>query len=309
LKKRLSELLGGFPGQRCQLNPEVLERVETGGCVREKVVIESDEGCLVPMYVFVPQNGDGPFAPVVAVHGHGRGMRDTAGVWVTDEERQAGTETHHDYARCFAERGYMVFAPEMIGFGERREDEDKRGESDKHSCRILSWHAAIIGKTAIGLRVWDTMRVIDYAETRGECDAKKGVGCVGLSGGGTVTLYTSAVDERIRCAVVSGYYNTFEDSILAMEHCDCNYIPGIRRYAEMPDVAALIAPRPLLVESGTMDEIFPIDATRAAYKRLMKAYEILNAGDRLDMDIGEGGHRFYGNKAFDWMGKWLAARK
>ena len=121
-----------------------------------------------------------------------------------------------------------------------------------------------------------------------------------------MTLYTSALDERIRSAVVSGYFNTFEDSILAMEHCDCNYIPGIRKYAEMSDVAAMIAPRPLLIESGTEDQIFPIEATRTALGKLKKAYEVLGAADKLDIYIGNGGHRFYGNKAFDWMDRWLA---
>jgi len=203
----------------------------------------------------------------------------------------------------------MVFAPEMIGFGLRREEQDKIKMGNEHSCRILSWHAAIIGKTAIGLRVWDVMRVIDYADTREECSAKKKIGCVGLSGGATVTMYTSALEKRIKCAVVSGYFNTFEDSILAMHHCDCNYIPWIRKYAEMSDVASMIAPRALLIEAGTKDEIFPISATKAAYEKLKKTYQLLNVEDHLDIDIQEGGHRFYGVKAFDWMNRWLKKGK
>lgn len=301
----LTRLLGNFPPAKCELSPVQLESVRTEEYVREKIVIESDPGCFVPMYVFIPTKGDGPFPPVLAVHGHGRGMRNTAGVWDTEEERLSIREHNHDYALQFALRGYLVFAPEMIGFGTRREEEDKRQAPDNNSCRTLAWHAAMIGRTAIGLRVWDVMRTIDYAMTRPECDAGRGVGCAGLSGGGTATLYSAALDERITCAVVSGYFNTFEDSILAMYHCDCNYVPHIRLFAEMSDIAALIAPRPLLIEAGTEDEIFPIEAVKTSYDKLERAYGILNAGEKLDIDINKGGHRFYGNKAFDWMDRWM----
>lgn len=305
ISKKLTELLGGFPEEKCPLNPQIFESVEFERYFREKVVIESNPNCFVPVYVFVPKTVKKPFPAVVAVHGHGRGMKYTAGVWDSEEERRDIELVNHDYGRQFAEKGYMVFAPEMIGFGLRREDEDKLAGNGNHSCRILSWHAAITGKTAIGLRVWDVIRVIDYAETREECNAKKKIGCAGLSGGATVTLYTAALEKRIKCAVVSGYFNTYEDSILAMHHCDCNYIPGIRKYAEMSDVASMIAPRALLIEAGTKDEIFPIEATKTAYEKLKNSYRILHVEDHLDIDIQEGGHRFYGVKAFDWMDRWL----
>lgn len=309
IKKKLIELLGIDFDERCLLNPQEIERIETENYIREKVVIESNPGCFTPIYVFVPKKGKKPFPAVVAVHGHGWGMRNTAGIWDTEQERQDIEQCNHDYGRQFAEKGYMVFAPDMIGFGLRREEEDKKLGGANHSCRILSFHASIIGKTAIGLRVWDVMRVIDYAETREECNAKKKIGCVGLSGGGTVTLYSTALDERIKCGIVSGYFNTFEDSILAMHHCDCNYIPGIRKYAEMPDVASMIAPRALLIEAGTEDIIFPITAVKSAYDKLKKTYQLLNVEDHLDIDIQEGGHRFYGVKAFDWMNRWLTKQK
>ena len=84
------------------------------------------------------------------------------------------------------------------------------------------------------------------------------VGCMGISGGGTVTLFATALEPRIRAAMVSGYLNTFRDSIGSLAHCIDNYVPGILNWAEMHDVAGLIAPRPLFVESGEKDNIFPI---------------------------------------------------
>jgi fermentation-respiration switch protein FrsA (DUF1100 family) len=88
-------------------------------------------------------------------------------------------------------------------------------------------------------------------------------------------------------------------------HCDCNYVPGILPYAEMADLAALIAPRPLLIEAGTDDPIFPVDEVRIASEQVARVYRLLGAPDLFDQDIFEGGHRFSGNKTFDWFARWL----
>ncbi|MEO8604154.1 MAG: acetylxylan esterase, partial [bacterium] len=66
-------------------------------------------------------------------------------------------------------------------------------------------------------------------------------------------------DPRISVTVLSGAFSSFRSSIMSTIHCDCNYIPGILQYAEMADIAALIAPRPLLIEAGTVDPIFPVE--------------------------------------------------
>src|SRR4029079_3378382 len=86
-------------------------------------------------------------------------------------------------------------------------------------------------------------------ETRKTLDASR-IGCVGISGGGTCTLFSAALEPRIKAAMVSGYLNTFRDSIVSISHCMDNYVPGIMNWAEMYDVAGLIAPRPLVIESG-----------------------------------------------------------
>ena len=93
---------------------------------------------------------------------------------------------------------------------------------------------------------------------------------------------------------------------MSIPHCDCNYLPGIAQYAEMSDIAGLIAPKPLLVESGTRDPIFPIEASRAAYQELCHVYELLGASDRLRHDVFEGKHQFSGREAFSWLHSWLA---
>jgi hypothetical protein len=96
------------------------------------------------------------------------------------------------------------------------------------------------------------VRTIDWIEARKELDAGR-VGCMGISGGGTCTLFASALEPRIRGAMVSGYLNTFRECIMSLSHCIDNYVPGILNWAEQYDVAGLIAPRPLFAESGERD--------------------------------------------------------
>ena len=145
----------------------------------------------------------------------------------------------------------------------------------------------------IGWRVYDVMRSIDWIATRPELDAKR-VGCMGISGGGTCTQFSAALEPRIRVAMVSGYLNMFRDSVMSLSHCIDNYVPGILKWAESYDVAGLIAPRPLFVESGTKDPIFPIAASKESFARVKKVYEVFGAADNAEQEIFEDEHRFWG---------------
>ena len=113
------------------------------------------------------------------------------------------------------------------------------------------------------------------------------------------------MDARITTAVISGYFCTWQWSIMAMRHCEDNYIPGILQHAEMADVGALIAPRPLLIEAGTEDPIFPLPGVHDAYEKLAKVYALLDARDRLALDVFAGEHQWHGTLAVDWLRRWL----
>jgi hypothetical protein len=148
------------------------------------------------------------------------------------------------------------------------------------------------------------MRTIDWIETRPELDAKR-VGCMGISGGGTCTLFSTALEPRIKAALVSGYLNTFQASIMSISHCIDNYIPGILNWAESYDVAGLIAPRPLFVESGERDNIFPIAASRASFERVKKVYETFDAAAMTEQETFDGPHSFWGKRGLPFLAKHL----
>jgi hypothetical protein len=158
----------------------------------------------------------------------------------------------------------------------------------------------------IGWRVYDVMRTIDYIETRSDLDPRR-VGCMGISGGGTCTTFACALEPRIRAALISGYLNTFRDSIGSISHCIDNYVPGILRWAEMYDVAGLIAPRPLFVESGTKDRIFPVKASIESFERVKEIYSVFDAGGRAEQEVFEDAHSFWGKKGIPFLVRHLTA--
>jgi dienelactone hydrolase len=155
------------------------------------------------------------------------------------------------------------------------------------------------------------MALLDYVATRAETAGEK-IGCIGLSGGGLQTLYLAALDERIACAVISGYFYGVADSLLYLSaNCDCNYIPGLWEAADMGDVAALIAPRPLLFESARQDPLNGprgIDNVLEQYAITEAAYRLLDVPERLAIDVFDGGHAWHGTVAMGWLDQWLRQR-
>ena len=305
-RKKLTELIGLDFFEYSEISPKPVERKQYPGFVREKVILRSDPYTAMPTYVLVPEERDKPLPVVVAMHGHGYGKDDLVGIWEdgTDRVNPISRGYQKDFALELVKRGLLVVVPEQSGFGERRTKEDIDRGSEQSSCKQLSLWALMMGTTTIGRRVWDAIRVLDYVYTRSDVDHSR-IGMMGISGGGTTTLFTSALDDRVRVVVISGYLNTFRSSILTVDHCIDNYLPGILRYGEMYDVAALIAPRPLLVESGSKDPIFPIEATRYACEKVRRAYALLKAEDRFDTDFFEGRHEISGRKSYEFMAKWL----
>lgn len=147
------------------------------------------------------------------------------------------------------------------------------------------------------MATYDAVRSVDYLLTRPEVDASR-IGVVGISGGGTTALHVAALDTRIALAYLSGYFSTYRDALLSRPNCICDYIPGILRYAEMYDIAGLVAPRPFFVESGDADTLAPVAATREAFARLRAIYRVFEAENRVALDIFRGGHQFHGKRGW-----------
>jgi dienelactone hydrolase len=304
LRSKLTELLGGFPRLRQPLRPITLETRTFPGYTREKIVFDSHAGVSVLAYLLLPEKARRPAAVMICVPGHGRGVDDIVGIDDKGGERTDKAGYQHDFAIQVAEAGMAAVAIEPMGFGCRRDPINARQSLSQKACDPAAGGALLVGQTMIGWRVWDVMRTLDYIAGRSELDQNR-VGCMGISGGGTVTVFSTALDPRIRAALVSGYLNTFRDSIGSLAHCIDNYVPGILHWAEMHDLAGLIAPRPLFVESGEKDNIFPIRASIESFDEVEKVYGVFGAADRVEQEVFPGEHSFWGKRGIPFLARHL----
>lgn len=308
LIRKLKQLVGYNAMEKCPLNPRITEEVDCGDYVRQRAEITTSPGVLMPLYVLIPKNVAGPYPTALAPHGHSSGGKvAVAGVREHPEVAATIDEHNYDYGVQFVREGCIAFCPDARGFGERQEKMEGAGMLDS-SCRVLNNMAMPLGLTVTGMWAWDLHRLIDYAKTRPEVRKGK-LGCAGLSGGGLQTLWAAALDTRITCAIVSGYFYGCRESLLDMyENCDCNYVPHLWEYTDIGDIAALIAPRPLLIETGTQDHLngaSGIENVKSQVQITRKAYRLLGAERNLRHVIFKGEHRWHGKKSIPWMKKHL----
>jgi dienelactone hydrolase len=306
-RSKLTELVGGFPAERNPLTPQTLEVRDFPDFRREKFVIETRPGVMLLGELLTPKQAGAqqPYPVVVCVPGHGRGLDDITGINLDGQLKTTERNVHRDYALQVVSQGLAAVAIEPMAFGCRRDDRTKKAGPGASACQPTAGAALLLGETMVGWRVWDVMRTIDWIGTRPELDAKR-VGCLGLSGGGTCTLFSSALEPRIKVAYVSGYLNTFRDCIMSMSHCIDNYVPGILQWGEMYDVAALIAPRPLFVESGERDPIFPLKGSLESFAHVQRVYDVFDAKDQTAQEVFPGVHEFWGKQGLPWLKSKLA---
>ena len=169
-------------------------------------------------------------------------------------------------------------------------------------CKYLRDDARRIGRGATRLG-WHAQ--VDYLATLPQADVSR-LGVMGISGGGMHAFFSACLDLRIKAAVISGYFCDWRHSILAINHCTCNFVPGLLKLGELSDLAGIIAPRPLLVENGDEDEIFPIDAVKATVKKATRTWKAFGTKP-IETDFFHGGHRIHGEKGYPFLARHLYA--
>lgn len=305
-RNRLADISGLTPirehNRGLPLSPRTVEVVSFPGYRREKIYIAAEPGTEIPFYLLIPEGGTKPFPLVLAPHGHGRrGKEIYVGNFTSDQERADALAGDRDIALQAVAEGYAVIAMDVRGFWEMSRDEEfSRGKTS--SCDELQKRAFMYGRTLVGERVYDMGRLIDFASTRPEIDTSR-IAITGNSGGGTVSLFTAALDERIKVCAPGSYFCTFRGSIMNVPHCLCNFIPGVMHLGEMYDIAGLIAPRPVLFINGIQDNIYPIEYTREAFAHVRTIYEAVDpkGTNRCELYEGDGGHRYYKERVWPFM--------
>lgn len=283
------------------LRAEVLERTDQGDFVREKVVFDSERFMSVPAWVLVPKGlRRGDRRPgILYAHGHGLGKDGAVGL--------VDQPYHKNFPITLAKNGYVVIAPDWRCFGERADSDAWVRRPNRDGCNVAYLAMGYFGFHMLALQVWDGMRTLDYLSSRPEVDGKR-IGCIGCSFGGTMTTYLSALDARIKAAVICCYISTLGDAFgpRAMGNfCGVQYMPGLAKYGDIPEVAMLIAPRPLQVQIGEKDECFVKGDAVPAARRVQRAYRVAGAADRFDLDVFPGGHEIDPDRALAFFDRWL----
>lgn len=254
---------------------------------------QSEKDYFVPCIFCVPKGGENP--PVmICLQGHGTGFHISMGIRKYEIDEKKIEFGDRDFAVQCIEKGICALCIEQRNFGEK-------GGNPRPVCHGPSMVALLTGRTTIGARVWDIMGAMDALKANyGECFNNDEFYCMGNSGGGTATFYAAAMDERIKAAIPSCAFCTFEDSIVRQNHCECNYIPGIRNYFDMAEIAGLIAPRPLVIVSGVEDGIFPLCGAEYEFARLKEKYYAKSEKPGNCIHVkGDEGHRFYAKPAWE----------
>ena len=303
LRRKLRGLVGEMPTERCALRPRTLwQREHPLGSI-EKLTFTAESHADVSAYLCLPIDIEPPFKVVICLQGHSTGMHNSIGVQFEDDSKSQAVENDRDFAIQCMRRGFAALCIEQRAFGDRCEQNESLVLAGR--CHSAAMQALLLGRTLIGERVYDVDRGIDYLATRGDVDMKN-IGVMGNSGGGTISMFAAALLPRLAFAMPSCYFCTFGASIMSVHHCACNFVPGLLKYAEMSDIMGLFAPKPVTIVAGRDDDIFPITATRRAFKDLQRIYNACDAGDRCRLVVGEGGHRFYADDAWPVMLKQIS---
>lgn len=300
--------LGKLP-QRVPLNPEIEAEWREDGLVKQRIIFDVEEGLSAVAYLFRPAEMKGKVPGILACHGHGPfGKEFVMGNRFTPELRDKIKLHNYDYGLQMAKASYAVIAIDWRGFGER-DDRRKPNHNDMFAgrdiCNVHYIRASIMGMTVLGMDVHDGMCALDYLCSREFVDPER-IGVIGLSFGGTMTTWMAICDERIKAADIICYSDRFSDfGMRDANLCGSQITPGLYELCDVPDLHGLIAPRPLLVEIGSYDDCFKVDSAMSCYRKVDKIYAAAGAGDKLELDLFEGGHQWSGRKSLEFFKKHL----
>lgn len=287
--------LGGWP-EKTPLNPRVVENGERDGYRYEKIIFESRPNFFVTAVMYLPVS-EGPYPGVLVPCGH-----DANGKAADAYQRAAIFLAHNGIAA-------MIYDP--IGQGERSQllDADgkqKYGSTIEHT--MVTVGSIPLGMNVAGYRIWDGIRGIDYLCSRDDIDPER-IGCTGNSGGGTLTSYIMALDERVLCAAPSCYITSLKN-LIAIDgpHDGEQNIAGALAFGmDHADFLLMRAPRPTLICCATRD-FFPIAGVWDSYRVAKRAYTKLGFEERVNLAEADEEHGYtplLRQAMVRWMLRWL----
>jgi dienelactone hydrolase len=293
MRKAFLAQLGGFP-KRTPLNPRTVGRIRRTGHTIEKVIYEAQPRHFVSALLYLP-SGKSPHPCVLVPPGH------------TDN----GKIGYQRQCVMLARNGLSALCWDPIGQGERHQLIGPDGSvltppTWEHT--IVSPGSLAVGRNVATYMVWDAIRSLDYLCTRKEIDPGR-IGCTGNSGGGMLTCYLMAIDDRIACAAPSCYVTTYRRLLETIGPQDSEQnVPGLLAIGmDHPDYLIIRAPKPTLICCATRD-FFDIEGTWDTFRQAKRIYTRLGFADRVDLVETDWTHGFTTHlrvAMVRWMRRWL----
>lgn len=275
--RQLRDMLGLEPEpERTPLKATITGTLEGDGYVVERLHFQSRPGLYVTANFYRPKVVDKPLPAILYQCGHAHR--------VVDGVSHGNKSAYQHHGIWFARHGYVCLTIDSLQLGEI--------QGIHHGTyRYDRWWWLNRGYTPAGVEAWNAIRALDYLETRPEVDARR-IGCTGRSGGGAYSWWIAALDERIQCAIPVAGITDLEDHVVdgvVKGHCDCMYFCNTYQW-DYPMVAAMIAPRPLLLSNTDRDPIFPLRGVMRTHWKVRKIYELYGEPNNFAVAITAGGH-------------------
>ncbi len=287
--------IGGFPN-RTPLHAKIIGRRECDGYTLEKVLFESQPQHYVTAVLYLPK-GRPPFPGVLVPCGHSANGK--------------GAETYQRVSILLARSGMVALCYDPIDQGERAQllDANRKPLSPTtggHS--LLGVGSMLLGRNTATYRIWDGMRAIDYLQSRPEVDPKR-IGCTGNSGGGTLTSYLMALDERIQAAAPSCYLTSLRRLLetVGPQDAEQNICGQVAYSMDHSDYVLTRSPRPTLMCCATHD-FFDIGGAWDTFRKAKRFYARQGYAERVDLIEADEKHGFtppLRQAAVRWMRRWL----
>src|SRR5262245_41299 len=298
IRETILRAIGGLP-DRTPLNPKVTGVLKRSGYRIEKVIFESRPAFYVTANLYIPETPRAPYPGILLPLGH-----------------EAGGKSNPDWqhlAITFARNGFVVLTWDPMGQGERIQlyDPDLGGSKVVQSTTehtVAGAQCLLLGHSFARHRIHDGLRALDYLVSRPEVDAGR-IGCTGNSGGGTMTAYLSALDDRIKVAVPSCYITSWKSLLdtIGPQDAEQNLPPFISDEMDQADFVIAFAPKPYLIASAVQD-FFPIEGARQTFGEVKRLYGVMGAGEKLSMVEADDKHGYTLPRrlaAYRWMNRWL----
>ncbi|MCP4854377.1 MAG: alpha/beta hydrolase [Fuerstiella sp.] len=299
-RKKLSDLLGLDRMRQESGDHQPSVRLESPikeeGYQRQRGAIETESGVTIPFWLLTPLHKSTSLRPLaICAHGHDSdGWNTYAGDYRDDEHRNSTRVKDGDVGVQAVKRGFVTLVPATRGLAASVSIPDLKGRHGRRDCRAQLIHCLLAGRTAVGERVWDVQRILDWALSKIPGIDPTKVVLLGNSGGGVLTVYVAALDERVSVAVPSCSFTSYTSDTGFVFHCDCCLVPRAQvELGDMTDIGGLTAPRPLLAVHGRKDGLHSFPDVEAAMSHVRLIYAAAGAPNHFRHEWGASGHKFY----------------